>query len=107
MANKNLRVIIPHDNHRNWPALVLLTLILCTLTFSAVPALVESEAELYAITMSDDSISADIPGVYTEGSIIIISLPGDYTLTGSLSNGQIIVDLEQDGKVKLFFKAVA
>ena len=107
MADSSLRTIILHGNHKNLFVLVALIFVLCALTFSVASGLAESEAESYTITLNDNSIIADFPGIYTEGSIVTITLPGNYILTGSLSNGQIIVDLEQDGKVKLFFNGVS
>ena len=84
-----------------------IALILCLLIASAVPALAENEAEPYAITLSDSGITVDCPGVYAEGSVLTITLPGEYQLTGALSNGQIVVDCEQDGKVKLYFQGIS
>ena len=45
------------------------------------------------ITLSDDGIAVDGTGATAEGSVVIISQAGEYTVTGSLSDGQIAVAL--------------
>ena len=87
-------------------AALALALVLCMLAPAAfsTPALAEEPSVV--ITLSDDGITADYPGVYADGSVLTITLPGDYLLKGTLSNGQIVVDCERDGKVKLFFGGI-
>lgn len=45
------------------------------------------------ITLSDDGIAIDGTGATAEGSVVTISQAGEYTVTGSLSDGQIAVAL--------------
>ena len=45
------------------------------------------------ITLSDDGIAVDGTGATVEGSVVTISQAGEYTVTGSLSDGQIAVAL--------------
>ncbi len=45
------------------------------------------------ITLSDDGIAVDGTGATAEGSVVTISQVGEYTVTGSLSDGQIAVAL--------------
>ena len=45
------------------------------------------------ITLSDDGIAVDGTGATAEGSVVTISQAGEYTVTGSLSDGQIAVTL--------------
>ena len=45
------------------------------------------------ITLSDDGIAVDGTGATAEGTVITISQAGEYTVTGSLSDGQIAVAL--------------
>lgn len=79
-----------------------LVLSLCIL----VPAAAEiSDAQV--ITLNGNRISADVPGVYSSGSTLTITLPGEYLLKGNLTNGQILVDCEQKGKVRLYFSGVS
>lgn len=87
-------------------AFVFLTL--CVFVFFTVPMQAgNAEGSPLEITLSDNGITADYPGVYNEGSVLTITLPGEYMLKGSLSNGQIIVDCEQNGKVRLLFSGVS
>ncbi len=85
---------------------VLLTLFVFALFTVPVQA-GNAEGSPLVITLSDNGITADYPGVYKEGSVLTITLPGEYLLKGTLSNGQIIVDCEQNGKVRLFFSGVS
>ena len=45
------------------------------------------------ITLRDDGIDVDGTGATAEGSVVTISQAGEYTVTGSLSDGQIAVAL--------------
>ncbi len=53
------------------------------------------------ITLSDDTSSADGDGVMISENTITITTAGTYVLTGSLSNGQIVVDVGSEEKVQL------
>lgn len=53
------------------------------------------------ITLSGDSISVEGTGVFVEGSTATITAAGTYTLSGTLVEGQIIVDSEEDTPVYL------
>ena len=54
------------------------------------------------ITLSGDSASYPGGGVSIKGSVVSIGAPGEYTLRGTLGDGQIVVDLrENPGKVTL------
>ena len=64
-------------------------------------------SDAQVITLNGSKITADAPGVYGNGSILTITLPGEYVLKGNLTNGQIIVDCEQEGKVRLYFNGVS
>ncbi|MBQ8093651.1 MAG: carbohydrate-binding domain-containing protein [Clostridia bacterium] len=79
-------------------------LLLCVIGL-VVPALAQDGTAW--ITLADNGIEANYTGVQTEGSRLTITQPGEYVLTGSLSNGQIVVDSEEDGKVKLYFAGVS
>ena len=88
-------------------AALALALVLCMLAPAAFSAPALAEEPSVVITLSDDGITADYPGVYADGSVLTITLPGDYLLKGTLTNGQIIVDCEREGKVKLYFGGVS
>ncbi len=53
------------------------------------------------ITLSDNSSTADGDGVVISENTITITSAGTYVLTGSLSNGQVIVDVGDEEKVQL------
>lgn len=58
-------------------------------------------AELVSVTLSDEKCESGSENVVCEGSVVKISAPGEYLITGTLSNGQIRVDCKEDGKVIL------
>lgn len=74
---------------------ILLLLAVLLLTVSA------ANAELISITLSDDKCECASENVACEGNMVKINAPGEYLLTGTLSNGQIRVDCKDDGKVVL------
>lgn len=74
---------------------ILLLLAVLLLTVSA------ANAELISITLSDDKCECASENVACEGNMVKINAPGEYLLTGALSNGQIRVDCKDDGKVVL------
>lgn len=58
-------------------------------------------ADAVAIKLADGASAADSAAVSIKGDVITISAPGTYVLSGSLSNGQIVVNSTDEGKVKL------
>ena len=58
-------------------------------------------AELISVTLSDEKCECGSETVVCEGSTVNITAPGEYLLTGTLSNGQIRVDCKEEGKVIL------
>lgn len=74
----------------------LLLLIAMTLCASALAD------ETVAIVLSDDGIQADAAGVEISGSMVKITRPGDYRVSGTLTNGQLSVDCRVEGKVTLY-----
>lgn len=64
------------------------------------------ESESVPITLNGDSIAADDNGVTVDGSTATITAAGTYTLTGSLADGQIVVDTEDDDLVRLVLAGV-
>ncbi|NLH01865.1 MAG: carbohydrate-binding domain-containing protein, partial [Clostridiales bacterium] len=65
-----------------------------------------SEAGSSLIKLKDGASSADGAGVSIEESTITISEEGTYILSGSLSNGQIIVDAPESAKIQLVLNGV-
>ncbi len=86
---------------------------------SAAEALAENQpandsAEDYAydaaaavpITLNGDSITTAGAGVTVSGSTLTITSAGVYSLTGSLADGQVIVDVAGDGTIWLILAGV-
>lgn len=48
------------------------------------------------ITLNGDSVTIDGPGAKANGSIVTITQNGDYYLSGTLEDGQILVDAEKE-----------
>lgn len=60
------------------------------------------------ITLSDGGITASSSdGVLISGSVVTITQDGRYELTGTLSNGQIVVSATKEEKVDLYFNGVS
>jgi hypothetical protein len=55
----------------------------------------------------DFSIASDIDAVTQNGSVYTITAAGEYTLSGSLSNGQIVVDAGDEDEVRLILNGVS
>lgn len=60
-----------------------------------------SEAESTVITLADDATTASGEGATISDNTITISAEGTYILSGSLSNGQIVVDAADDAKIQI------
>lgn len=64
------------------------------------------ESECDKITLSDAGSTSDSKGVVIDGSTVTISKEGDYILSGTLSDGMIIVDVDKSEKVQLVLNGV-
>ncbi|MBN2072306.1 MAG: carbohydrate-binding domain-containing protein [Candidatus Krumholzibacteriota bacterium] len=53
------------------------------------------------ITLNGSSISVDGPGVTVDGSKATITASGNYSASGALTDGQITIDTDDDGIVRL------
>lgn len=73
------------------------------IALAAAPGLCESMA---TIQLSDDGCTVPEQGVTVEGSTVTILQPGEYLVSGSLSDGQLAVDCAVDGKVVLWLNGV-
>ena len=62
--------------------------------------------EIVIVTLSDEGCACESGTVQFTGSTVSITEPGEYLFRGSLSDGQISVDCEKDGKVLLQFDGV-
>jgi len=63
-------------------------------------------SECSRITLSDADCTADSKNVAVDGSIITITGGGDYIVTGTMSDGMIIVDVDKSEKVQLVLNGV-
>ena len=64
------------------------------------------EEKCVAITLSDDGSSCDNTSVDIDGQTITITEEGTYLLSGSLSNGSVVVATDENVKVRLIFNGV-
>ena len=65
-----------------------------------------SDSSAVAIALNGDSISTDSAAVSVNGSVATITAAGTYTLSGTLSDGQIVVDTEDEAVVTLVLNGV-
>lgn len=64
------------------------------------------ESTATKITLNGSSIEVAGEGANSEGGVVTISDEGTYIITGTLNNGQILVDAEETDKVKLVFNGI-
>lgn len=62
--------------------------------------------EITPIRLADHASSCEDSQVIIEGDTITITEPGEYLLSGTLTDGQIRVDCKDDGKVILYMDGV-
>ena len=65
-----------------------------------------NSSEVIQIALNGGSITADGPGVTVDGSTVTITSAGTYSLSGSLTDGQIIVNSPDDKVVRLILNGV-
>ena len=58
------------------------------------------------ITLADGATTASGAGVTVEGDVVTITAEGTYILTGSLSDGQVIVETDKSEKLQLVLAGV-
>ena len=58
------------------------------------------ESEAVYVTLSDDGITGEADGVVVDGQTVTITAEGTYVFSGTLSEGQIVVDAD-DAKVQI------
>ena len=61
---------------------------------------------LHTVQFSDSGLENAVEGVAFENGILRITEPGEYLLTGELTNGQLSVDCDKDGRVTLYLNGV-
>lgn len=63
--------------------------------------------QIVSITLDKTAIfCSETSGVAIVGSTVYVTAPGNYVLSGSLTNGQVIVDCPTDGIVRLLLNGV-
>ena len=83
--------------------LISLLLLLVTVLF-AVSAVADEGMKI--ISFSDAGLDKDTDGVTFVNSTLTIRNPGEYMLSGELTDGQLCVDCSEEGKVTLYLNGV-
>ncbi len=76
-------------------------------TSAAVQDSSEESLPAYSITLADEGSSSDCGSVLIDGSRVTITEAGDYTVSGSLSNGQLVVGADKESRVQLRLNGVS
>lgn len=63
-------------------------------------------SEIVPILLNSDSILVSGPGAAAEGTKVTITTAGTYSLKGTLTEGQLIVDCQDEAVVKIIFDGV-
>ena len=58
------------------------------------------------VTLADGNITVDGSGATVDGSVLTITKDGTYILTGTLNDGQIVVNASKDDKVQIVLNGV-
>lgn len=66
----------------------------------------EANVDAIRVVLSDSGCTAEDDSVVIEGSVITITEEGEYRLSGTLSNGQIVIRASEESKVKLILDGV-
>lgn len=64
----------------------------------------ESEATVITLNGSSAAVSGD--GASVSGATVTITSPGDYKITGTLTNGQLVIKARQEGIIRLILNGV-
>lgn len=65
-----------------------------------------SEDEI-SISLDGNTASVNNPAVTIEGSLVTLNQPGTYRLNGSLEDGQLVIDIDDEGLVRLVLDGVS
>lgn len=77
-----------------------------TAPYEVASDLVWDEADVTAIMLNGDSIAVSGSGVTVAESVATITSAGTYTLSGALTDGQIVVNVAGEGLVRLILHGV-
>ncbi|MCU1407052.1 MAG: hypothetical protein JWQ43_3355 [Glaciihabitans sp.] len=64
------------------------------------------DADVIAVTLDGDTASSTSDAVSVDGSVLTITAAGTYELTGTLTDGQVVVNSTGDGTVRLILNGV-
>ncbi|MEB2287068.1 MAG: carbohydrate-binding domain-containing protein [Anaerolineae bacterium] len=70
------------------------------------PDYVQEDSNVTRIVLDGSSATADGEGVAVDGSKVTIVSAGTYDISGSLADGQVVVDTKEDGTVTLVLNGV-
>ena len=65
-----------------------------------------AENGMKTVSFSDEGLEKETEGVSFADGVLTISSPGEYILSGELTNGQIFVDCAKEGKVTLYLNGI-
>ncbi len=65
-----------------------------------------SAEDIKTITLADGASQSNADGVVCDGDVVRIMRAGEYLVSGTLTNGQISVECENNAKVKLYLNGV-
>ncbi|MBE2223973.1 MAG: carbohydrate-binding domain-containing protein [Anaerolineae bacterium] len=66
----------------------------------------ESSADTDTIDLADDTTTFTGDGVVVDGSIVTITMAGTYSISGTLTDGQLVVDTQDEETVTLILNGV-
>lgn len=87
---------------KKWMSLILMVLMVIVI-FSASMA----EAGLTVVELNDGMAQPEGGKVMVEGNTVILTEPGEYLVSGSLTDGMLVVDTVEDGKVTVHLNNVS
>lgn len=64
------------------------------------------EANAASIVFKDTAATVSGNGVSAEGAVVTIEASGEYVLSGSSANGQLVVNADKDAEIKLVLKGL-
>ena len=81
-------------------------LIVCLLAVLMLALCAVASADPVVLNLSDNGVTGAGSGVTFDASVLTITMPGEYILSGSLSNGSIVVNSPNEGKITLYLNGV-
>lgn len=85
--------------------LVIWLLLLVVMTATSI-GMVSAQTAVTTITLDDSGVTINGDGAVVTDTSVLITSPGTYNLSGTLSNGQIVVDVQDTGLVTLELNSV-